>query len=452
MTFDLTILGGELVTPDGRHRADIGVRSGKIVEIGDLSGAAAAESVRADGLWIMPGVIDTQVHFREPGLTHKEDLATGSAAAVLGGVTTYFEMPNTDPPTTNAAALEDKLQRAEGRSWANYAFFVGATADNANQLGDLELAPGTPGVKIFVGSSTGTLLVDKDEDLRRVLSNGSRRCPIHSEHEARNRASMEDYKAGKLAPDLSLGYPLDGSVSDHPHIRDAESARMSTDRLIQLSKETGRPIHILHLSTLDEIPLIEAAKQNGLGTTVEITPQHLWFAAPDCYRRLGSKSQMNPPIRSANHRAALREALQRGFFDVIGSDHAPHTIEEKSRPFPGSPSGMPGVQTLLPAMLALELISPSEFVRLACENPAALYGVRGKGRIALGFDADLALIDPSHFVVEAEWLASKCGWSPYEGERLLGKPIHTLIGGRWAVRDCQLTGSPSGRMVEFGWK
>lgn len=452
MAFDLTILGGTLIGPDGEHGADIGVRDGKIVAIGDLIGQVSRETVSARGLWVLPGVIDTQVHFREPGLTHKEDLSTGSAAAVLGGVTTYLEMPNTDPTTTSADQLSDKLARAAGRSWANYGFFVGATTSNAEELAHLEMLPGTPGVKIFMGSSTGPLLVSDDADLRRVLASGIRRCPIHSEDEPRNKSRRAEYEAGSMDPDPSLGYGLSGGAADHPHIRDAASARIATERILAISRETGRPVHILHLSTADEIPVIERAKRDGLGTTVEITPQHLWFAAPDCYRRLGAKAQMNPPIRSESHRSALRAALKAGFFDVVGSDHAPHTLDEKAQAFPASPSGMPGVQTLLSAMLALDLVSPYELVRLACENPAELYGIAGKGRISPGYDADLVLIDPKPFKVERDWLASKCGWSPYEGENLFGKPVHTLVGGEWAVRDCALHGTPHGKAATYTWK
>lgn len=446
--FDTLILGGTLATPEGLFPGDVGIIGGRIAEVGDLAGADAAQTVDARRLHVFAGAIDTQVHFREPGMEHKEDLESGSRAAVAGGVTTYFEMPNTAPPTTDAGALADKLSRAYGRSWANYAFFVGATAHNTEGLAELEVQPGTPGVKIFAGSSTGDLLVEDDATLERVLRSGRYRCAVHSEDEPRLRARRAAWGSGELA------FPGVSGAAAHPLIRDSEAAALCTRRLLRIVAETRRPLHILHISTADELDLIADARRRGLPVTCEATPQHLWFAAPEAYERLGAKAQMNPPIRDLRHRDALRAALRAGFFDVAGSDHAPHTEAEKSKPYPDSPSGMPGVQTLLPVLATLALrdglIGLADVARLLGSAPAALYGVKSKGRLAPGFDADVALLDAvGTFEVGRDWLQSKCGWSPFEGERLHGRPVHVFVGGAWTVRDGALHGPPQGTPVEF---
>jgi dihydroorotase len=438
---DLLVRSGTVVSSSGAVRADVGVADGKVVALGDFKDGPARETLDAGGLHVLPGAIDTQVHFREPGLTHKEDIAHGSLAAVMGGVTTYFEMPNTDPPTTTEEALRWKLARAAETSWANYAFFIGASPTNVDDLARLEKLPGTPGVKIFAGSSTGTLLVEDEDLLRQVLMNGERPCPIHSEDEQRLRERK------KLLSDSP-------NVREHPVIRDAEVAKLSTYRMVKLSLETGRPIHILHVSTVDEVPLLIGAKQAGVPVTCEVTPQHLTFTSDD-YETLGTKLQMNPPVRDGEHRLALWYGLEQGLFDVFGSDHAPHTLEEKAQPYPESPSGMPGVQTLLPLLLDFHVqgrLSLDTVVRMACERPAELYGVKGKGKVEPGYDADLAIVDlGARFEVTRDWLKSKCGWSPYEGRSLTGRPVHTVVMGRLAVRDGQPV-ERCGARVEFDWK
>ncbi|MBS1706117.1 MAG: dihydroorotase [Armatimonadetes bacterium] len=441
-TFDRVLRGGVLWLTDGPAVADVGIKDGTIVEIGDLKQASASEIVKVEGLAVLPGMIDTQVHFREPGMEHKEDLESGSRAALYGGVTTFFEMPNTSPTTTSREALDDKLSRAKGRCWANYGFFVGASNDNIDQLRELELLPGTPGIKIFMGSSTGPLLVEGDENLRRVLENGSRPCPIHAEDEPRLRELKN----------LLSEHP---HPREHPHVRDAEAARLATSRILALSRETGRPVHILHVSTADELTLIDEAKRHGLRTTAEATPQHLYFNE-ELYERRGTRAQMNPPIRSEEHRRAIFEALVEGLFDVLGSDHAPHTLDEKAKPYPQSPSGMPGVQTIYPFAMRLVAeghISAERMLQLCCENPCAIYGIKGKGRIAVGYDADLVVCEPSTpFTVENAWFQSKCGWSAWEGEMLYGKPIHVLVNGTFSLREGSHVGSPSGCAVEYDWK
>lgn len=431
MTYDLVIRGGMLVDHERVERGDLGIVDGKIAAMGDLSSATARETLDATGLHILPGVIDTQVHFREPGLEHKEDLESGTRAAIMGGTTTVFEMPNTNPTTTTRETLEDKLRRAEGRTWCDHAFFVGGTTDNATELAALEMLPGTPGVKIFMGSSTGTLLVPDDDHLRAVLRSGVRPCPIHSEDEFR----LRERKA------LISDQP---HVREHPFLRDPESSILATRRILGLSEETGRPVNVLHISTREEPWIIADARKRGVRATAEVTPQHLYFSAPECYERLGTKVQMNTPIRDASHRDGLRQALREGLFEVIGSDHAPHTLEEKAKPYPASPSGMPGVQTLLTVMLNFVhegLLDLPTFVRMTSFRPAELYGIAGKGVLAVGFDADLALVDVGkRHTIESDWLQSKCGWSPYEGNSFVGSVEHVLLRGQTQVRDRALVG------------
>ncbi|MBL8087066.1 MAG: dihydroorotase [Chthonomonas sp.] len=439
---DLILRGAMVVTPGGTTIADIAIRRGRIDAVGDLRGRSALREIDCAGKHVLPGAIDTQVHFREPGMEHKEDLESGSRAALMGGVTTYFEMPNTRPTTSTGDALADKLRRATGRSWVNFAFFVGATTDNIEALGHLEMLPGTPGVKIFMGSSTGSLLVQKDEDVRRVLQNGVRPCSVHSEDEPRLRARQALISA-------------EPHVREHPFLRDAEAARLCTERLLALSAETGRPVHVLHISSADELPLLRAAKDAGQPVTCEATPQHLMLNA-ELYETLGSHLQMNPPVRDESHRSAIFAAWQGGLFDVIGSDHAPHTLGEKAQPYPKSPSGMPGVQTLLPVMLTLVhdgAMSLERLVQMTSARPAELFGIRDRGRIEPGCWADLVVLDPNEpFTVGEDWLQSKAGWSPYTGRTLYGRPERVIVNGRMVVEDGEIADTPAGRIVEFEWK
>ena len=444
MLYDTLIRGGRIVSSQGVHEGDIGISGDKVVAVGSLAADTAEQVIDAKGLLVLPGVIDTQVHFREPGMEHKEDLESGTRAAILGGVTTIFEMPNTSPPTTSVEALKDKLTRAAGRAWCDYGFFVGATPENLGQLAALEMLPGSPGIKIFMGSSTGSLLLEGREFLHAALKNGTRRVSVHSEDEQR----LRERKAA--APDPC-------PVTEHPNIRDAESARLSTERLLQVSEETGRPVHVLHVSSADEIPLIRAAKKQQMGrVTAEVTPQHLFFSTPDAYERLGTLAQMNPPIRSEQHRQALWTALAEGIFDIFGSDHAPHTLDEKAKPYPQSPSGMPGVQTMLPVLLTFfnqGKLTLEQIACLASENPARLFGLRDKGMIAPRYLADLVLVDPARKVrFERSMVASKCGWSPYEGETFTGWPVHVILQGKSVVQEGELTGTPSGKAAEYNWK
>jgi dihydroorotase len=436
-SFDLIVAGGRVATPSGIAEADVGVRAGRIAALGDLGAAPAAARLEARGLHVLPGVIDSQVHFREPGLEHKEDLASGTAAAAAGGVTAIFEMPNTSPSTLSAEDLADKLARAAGRAWVDHAFFIGAAAENAESLDRLERLPGCSGVKIFMGSSTGSLLVDDDETLLSVLRHGRRRVAVHAEDEAR------------LAERFAL--VRDGATpAMHPAWRDAKAALNATRRLMVLARRAGRPVHVLHISTADEFPVLA---ENRDIATAEVTPQHLTLAAPDCYDAFGTRAQMNPPIRDATHRAALWRAVADGIVDVVGSDHAPHTAEEKDRPYPRSPSGMPGVQTLVPLLLDhvhAGRLTLARFIDLTSAGPARIYGVAAKGRIAVGYDADLTIVDlERRQEITPDWLRSKCGWSPFAGRRVTGWPIATVVRGVPVMRDGELLGEPAGRPVRF---
>jgi dihydroorotase len=433
--FDLVFKGGTLVNHDGIGPGDIGIRDGRIAALGDLGQAAAGEVVDCTGLHLLPGVIDTQVHFREPGLTHKEDLETGSRSAVMGGVTAVFEMPNTNPTTTTAEALQAKLAAARGRMHCDHAFFVGGSHDNVRELPELERLPGCCGVKVFMGSSTGTLLVDDDPGVRAILSVIRRRAAFHSEDEAR----LNERK----------GERREGDPTSHPVWRDVTTALRCTERLVRIARETGARNHVLHISTAEEMRFLAAHKDVA---TAEATPQHLTLT-DEAYRRLGTLAQMNPPLRDASHRDGIWWGLSQGIVDVLGSDHAPHTLEEKARPYPASPSGMPGVQTLVPIMLdhvAAGRLTLQRFVDLTSAGPQRIYGIANKGRMAVGYDADLTVVDlKRRETVTRQWIASKAGWSPFEGMAVTGWPVGTVIRGRRVMWEGDLVAPATGEPVRF---
>ena len=434
MTYDLILKNGTVWTVGGPVQTSVGVRDGRIAGIG-VAGDAG-ETIDCTGLDVLPGVIDSQVHFREPGLEAKEDLESGSRAAVLGGVTAVFEMPNTKPNTDSAGAVADKLARAKDRMWCDHAFYVGATAANAEQLAELEMIPGTAGVKIFMGASTGDLLVAEDENLARVLRSGKRRVAIHAEDEARMIARQ--------------GERIEGDPSSHPVWRDDESALLATRRILRIARETGRRIHILHITTPAELALIAQHKDIA---TCEVTPQHLTLAGEEAYPRLGTYAQMNPPIRSAAHRDGLWDYLRQGVPDVLGSDHAPHTKDEKAKTYPASPSGMPGVQTLLPLMLnhvAEGRLTLQQLIELTSAGPQRVFGLRTKGRIALGYDADFSIVDlKARWTIERDWLASRCGWSPFTGMVITGKPVGTIVRGNRVMWNGGLASAAIGTPIRF---
>ncbi|WP_341990761.1 dihydroorotase [Azorhizobium sp. AG788] len=435
-TFDLILKGGTVVTPDGEGVRDIGVRDGRIRALGSLDAASAGEVIDATGLHILPGVIDTQVHFREPGLEQKEDLETGSLAAVMGGVTGVFEMPNTIPQTTDAAALEDKIRRGTNRMHCDFAFYVGGTHDNVRDLPELERLPGAAGIKVFIGSSTGSLLVADDAGVREILKVIRRRAAFHCEDE----------------PRLNERKPLrvPGDPSSHPVWRDEVAALTATRRLVTLAREVGARVHVLHITSAEEMDFLADARDVA---SVEVTPHHLTMAAPECYERLGTLAQMNPPVRDARHREALWRALSLGIVDVLGSDHAPHTLEEKAKPYPESPSGMTGVQTLVPLMLdhvANGRLSLLRFVDLTSAGPARLFNIARKGRIVAGYDADFTVVDlKRRATITKDWIASRSKWTPYDGVEVTGWPVGTIVRGRKVMWEGELTSPATGQAISF---
>ena len=434
--YDLILKGGTVVNHDGEGLRDLGIRAGRFAAIGDLTRAASGEVIDCRGLHLLPGVIDTQVHFREPGLTHKEDLESGSLSAVMGGVTAVFEMPNTDPLTVSAGTLADKVKRGHHRMHCDFAFFVGATADNTKDLAELERLPGCAGIKVFMGSSTGALLVADDAGLRAVLKVIRRRASFHAEDEPR----LNERK----------NLRIEGDARSHPVWRDEIAALKATQRLVAAAHETGARVHVLHISTLQEMEFLAGHKDVA---SVETTPHHLTLEAPDCYQRLGTRAQMNPPVRDTVHRAGIWRGLSQGVVDVLGSDHAPHTLAEKAKSYPASPSGMTGVQTLVPIMLDhvnAGRLSLLRLVDLTSAGPARLFGIAGKGRIAVGYDADLTVVDlKRRETITDRWVASRAGWTPYDGVAVTGWPVGTVIRGRKVVWEGSLTAPSQGERVRF---
>jgi len=420
-----------------QENTSIGILNGRIHQIGQCDSHLYENVIDLKNLTVLPGVIDSQVHFREPGLTHKEDIESGSRAALLGGVTTYFEMPNTNPATTTQELFEDKIKRSENRAHTNYAYFVGASSENINQLPQLEQLPHCSGIKLFLGSSFGNLLIDQDDIFEQIIKSGKRRLVIHSEDEARLKARKQ------IAIDSA-------NPQDHPIWRDEESALISTKKSIYLAEKYNRPVHILHVSSSEEMTFLKDHKNIA---SVEILPQYLVMSGPECYERLGTLAQQNPPIRDKRHLEHLWKALLNGTVDVIGSDHAPHTLEEKNKPYPQSPSGVPGVQTLIPVMLnevAKKSLPLEKFVELVTENPKRIFGLKNKGRIEVGYDADLTIVDLKRTeTIQKSWLASKAGWSPFENTTMTGWPVMSFINGALCMQDAEILIPHSGQACEF---
>ena len=435
-TFDVILRNGTLVNQDGVGTGDIGISDGRIASIGALGSAKASQTIDCKGLHVLPGVIDTQVHFREPGLTHKEDLETGSLAAVMGGVTAVFEMPNTKPLTTSAEALAAKVSAGRHRMHCDFAFYVGGTRENIDEIPRLEGLPGSAGIKVFMGSSTGDLLVDDEASLSRIIAKTRRRSAFHSEDEARLKQRA--------------GVRRRGDPSSHPEWRDVETAMVSTKRLVRLAEEHRRRVHVLHISTAEEMEFLASHRAYA---SVEVTPHHLTLSAPDCYARLGTFAQMNPPVRDERHRQAIWAALAKGVVDVLGSDHAPHTREEKEHSYPDSHSGMTGVQTLVPIMLDhvnAGRLSLSRFVDLTSHGPQRLFNIAGKGRMMAGYDADLTIVDLKRSeTIEDKWIRSRCGWTPYAGKRVTGWPVGTIVRGRRVMWQGDLVDASGGEPVRF---
>ncbi len=437
LKYDLGLLNGKVCFDKEIRKTSIAILKNKIIFIGKVDNKDCKKVIDCRGLHVIPGVIDTQVHFREPGLTHKEDISSGTKAAILGGVTTIFEMPNTNPATINKKELDRKILIAKKTSWTNFAFFVGACRANIKKLSKLEKLPGCAGIKMFMGSSTGSLLVSGEKDVEETLKNCNRRIAIHSEDENRlkERFDIINKKNG---------------VSEHEVWRDPQSAVISTKKVIKFAKKHKAKAHVLHISTKEEINLL---KNKGRYMTAEVTPQHLTLYAPDCYKKLGTLSQMNPPIRNKSHQNALWKGIRNGIINVIGSDHAPHTLREKKRKWPSSPSGMPGVQTLLPVMLNHvnnRKISLLKLVKLLSTNPSKIYNIKNKGAIKKGYDADITLLNmKKSFILRNKDMATKSKWSPFSGLKVKGKPIATIINGEIKMFKDKIIGKAEGKVVKF---
>ena len=433
---DLIIKNGTCFIDGKLQKKDIGVTNGKITNINDTINDPSKETLEAEGLTVLPGCIDTQVHFREPGSTDSEDLNSGSKAAIVGGITGVFEMPNTNPPTSNKKEFQNKLNLAKNRMYCNYAFYFGATPSNSSDLVDLKNLEGCCGVKLFAGSSTGNLLVDKEEDIEKVFKHTSKIVSVHSEDEEILN------KRKKLR--------VKGDVSSHTVWRNEECAISSTRKIVKIALKLNKKAHILHVTTKEEVDFLSQNKGN---ITFEITPQHLTLYAPDCYKKLGTYAQMNPPIRDKSHYDRLWYAVRNNYNETIGSDHAPHLIENKKKQYPDSPSGMPGVQTLLPVMLNhvndgnLKL---EQLVKFLCENPVNIFGIKNKGYIKKSFDADITIINLNKKIeIKNENVESKCKWSPFAGYQFKGAPVATIVNGKIKMKDGKILGEPEGRPIVF---
>ena len=432
---DLIIKNGECYIEGNLNKIDIGVKNGKITNIGNLESEKSDNLIDASNKLVLPGLIDTQVHFREPGSVDAEDLHTGSRAAIVGGITAVFEMPNTNPPTTNFEEFQKKINIGK-RMYCNHAFYFGATAENYEILEKLNELEGCCGIKLFAGSSTGNLLVDKEDDIEKVFKHASKVVAVHSEDE-------EILKVRKKLIEK-------GNVNSHPIWRNEEVAISSTRKIVKIAKRLNKKAHILHVTTKEEVDFLSQNKGN---ITFEITPQHLTIYAPDCYDRLGSYAQMNPPIRDKSHYDRLWYAIRNNYNDTIGSDHAPHLKTNKEKSYPDSPSGMPGVQTILPVMfnhMNDGKIKLNQIINFLCENPVKIFGIKNKGYIKKDYDADFTIVDLNKEIeIKNENIESKCGWSPFNGFKFKGTPIYTIINGEIKMQDGKIIGDPTGKPLNF---
>jgi len=433
--FSLIIKNGSCYIDGKLTQTDIGLSGNKIKKIGKIE-LNSSKVYDATDKVVLPGIIDTQTHFREPGSTDVEDLESGSRAAVLGGVTSLFEMPNTNPPTSNLVEFDKKLQLAKNRMHSNYAFYFGATPDNIEQLSKLKDVEGCCGVKLFAGSSTGKLLVDKEADIEKVISNSDRVVSIHSEDEE--------------ILNLRKKFIKEGDVHSHPEWRNTECAISSTRRVVKIAERYNKKIHVLHVTTKEEVDFLAMHKKN---VTFEITPQHLTLYAPDCYDKLGTYAQMNPPLRTKEHYDHLWVAIKNNIVDVLGSDHAPHSKENKNKNYPNTPSGMPGVQTIFPIMLDHVnngKLTLEQLIKLMCENPCKIFGIKNKGYLKEGYDADLTIADMDKEVtIKDEMIASKCGWTPFNNHKVKGFPVGTIVNGNLVMSDGKVIVESKGIPLKF---
>ena len=433
--FSLIIKNGSCYIDGKLTQTDVGLLDNKIKKIGKIE-LNSSKVFDATGKVVLPGIIDTQTHFREPGSTDVEDLESGSRAAVLGGITSLFEMPNTNPPTSNLLEFDKKLQLAKNRMHSNYAFYFGATPDNIEQLSKLKDVEGCCGVKLFAGSSTGKLLVDKEADIEKVISNSDRIVSIHSEDEE--------------ILNLRKKFIKKNNVHSHPEWRNVEVAISSTRRVVKIAERYNKKIHVLHVTTKEEVDFLAMHKKN---VTFEITPQHLTLFAPDCYNELGTYAQMNPPLRTKEHYDRLWVAIKNNIADVLGSDHAPHSKENKDKEYPNTPSGMPGVQTIFPVMLDHvnnNKLTLEQLIKLMCENPCRIFGIKNKGYIKEGYDADLTIADMNkEVIIKNEMIASKCGWTPFNNHKVKGFPVGTFVNGNLVMSDGKIILESKGTPLQF---
>ena len=434
-SFDLILKNGTVYTPEATEITDIAVKDGKIVDLGSFDNAE--EVIDCTNLFVFPGLIDTQCHFREPGGEHKETLETGTLSAALGGVTGIFEMPNTNPLTITPEAMEFKLKKAHETSYVDFAFYFGGTAEYAEHLSEWENIDGVCGIKIFMGASNGDLLSATDEEIDAIVANGKRVIAVHAEDES----IMNENKVTILGDS--------NDVAMHYKWRSEESCLNATKRIVSIAKKYSRKVHILHITTAQEMAFLKANKDIA---SAEVLANHLTLHAPDCYDMFGTLAQQNPPIREKHHQDALWAAVADGTVDIVASDHAPHTLDEKSGTYPNTPSGTPGVQTLIPIMLNHVhegRLSYERLVDLMAYGPYRIHKIKNKCLIRKGFNADFTVVDPKaeHIISNAEQ-ASKSGWTPYDGKKVIGFPTMTIIGGKTIMRDGEITGR-SNNQIEF---
>ena len=434
-SYDLILKNGTVFTPEATEITDIAVKDGKIVDFGSFNNAE--KIIDCTNLFVFPGLIDTQCHFREPGGEHKETLETGTLSAALGGVTGIFEMPNTNPLTITPEAMEFKLKKAHETSYVDFAFYFGGTAEYAEYLSDWENIDGVCGIKIFMGASNGDLLSATDEEIDAIVANGKRVIAVHAEDES----IMNENKVTILGDS--------NDVAMHYKWRSEESCLNATKRIVSIAKKYSRKVHILHITTAQEMAFLKANKDIA---SAEVLANHLTLHAPDCYDMFGTLAQQNPPIREKHHQDALWAAVADGTVDIVASDHAPHTLDEKSGTYPNTPSGTPGVQTLIPIMLNHVhegRLSYERLVDLMAYGPYRIHKIKNKCLIRKGFNADFTVVDPKaeHIISNAEQ-ASKSGWTPYDGKKVIGFPTMTIIGGKTIMRDGEITGR-SNNQIEF---
>ena len=434
--YTLIIKNAECYVDGSLISTDIAIKGNVISKISKNIVETSDQILDAKGLAVFPGMIDTQVHFREPGDPNKETLESGSKAAVLGGVTSVFEMPNTSPPTDSPERFQDKLDRAKGRMYSNYAFYYGATENNSSSLEVTKDLEGCCGIKMFIGSSTGNLLVKDDKYIEQVIKNAPRIVSIHSEDE-----NLLNARKDKI---------INGDVRSHYVWRNVETAMTSTIKVAKFAKSLNKRIHVLHVSTKDEIDFLRDYKDI---VSVETTPNHLSLFAPDCYDEKGTFVQMNPPVREKQHMEGIWKGVLDGTVDVIGSDHAPHTKEQKMQAYPASPSGMPGVQTIFLLMLKHfreGKIKLEKVISLLSENPCKLFGIKQRGYIKEGYFADLTIMNMNkEFTITNDWIASNCKWTPYDGWKVKATLHGTIVNGNVCVWDEQLVEEKFGKPLLF---